>query len=71
MNIQCDCGATVDGKWADIHSPTCPAVSEARKIEDIIKYNCSPVEGYPMSIDGIENAAAAILAHFKSGTISH
>ena len=26
VNGPCDCGAATEGKWADIHSPTCPAV---------------------------------------------
>ncbi len=62
---ECDCGAAVEGKWADIHAPSCPAVSLVAEIEELIRANCRAVEGWPVEIDGIENAAAAIFAKFE------
>lgn len=62
---ECDCGARVDGKWADVHAPSCPAVSATKEIEGLIRYNCRAVEGWPVTIDGVENAAAAIFAKFR------
>lgn len=64
--IHCDCGAAIEGKWADIHHPSCACIHQIKEIEDIIKHNCRAVEGWPMTIDGIENAAAAIYAKFNA-----
>lgn len=64
--FKCDCGARVEGKWADIHTPSCPAVHSIKEIEEIIRHNCRAVEGWPITIDGIDHAAAAIYARFAA-----
>lgn len=70
-NAQCTCGAVTDGKWAGVHHSDCPAVSVVNEIAELIRYNCNAVEGYPVTIEGIENAASAIFALFKSAARDH